>query len=77
MRHHAQLVVYILNVSIWEVETEESRVQGQPGPQSEFQDSQGYTKNKTKIKKVFVLFAVKEKSFLTMPSLAGRGGAHL
>ena len=37
-------MVHIFNLSTWEVEAGGSlRVQGQPGLQSEFQDSQGYT----------------------------------
>ena len=34
------VVVHALNPSTWEAKT--GRVQGQPGLQSEFQDSQGY-----------------------------------
>ena len=37
------MVVHTFNPSTWKAEAEDFWVQGQPGLQSEFQDSQGYT----------------------------------
>jgi hypothetical protein len=37
------VVVHAFNPSTWEAEAGDFWVQGQPGLQSEFQDSQGYT----------------------------------
>jgi hypothetical protein len=49
------VVAHAFNPSTWEAEAEGFRVQGQPGLQCYFQDSQGYTekpclKNQTKPK---------------------------
>jgi hypothetical protein len=53
------VVVHAFNPSTWEAEKQTGfQLQGQPGPQSKFQDSHGYkeklvSKNKNKQKELF------------------------
>jgi hypothetical protein len=42
-QYKPSVVAYAFNLSTWEAEAGGFLSSGQPGPQSEFQDSQGYT----------------------------------
>jgi hypothetical protein len=63
------VVAHAFNPNTWETEAGEFWVQGQPGLQSEFQDSQGYTEKLKKKKKKKKKIACLPSSFYLFPLL--------
>jgi hypothetical protein len=63
------VVAHVFNPSTWEADTDGFLIRSQPGLQSEFQDSQGYTRNPVSLAKRMKFKKNEDQSVDTLPFL--------